>query len=320
MEFLSDLYSKQFQYLKSVCLNNNQPNSLIISGSDFNLIRKIALNYAELLTNPNKYQDVESILKVLKGENIDISPYILIVEKTFLEDKKRFKKKIYRDDISLIHSTFKTKEGNFRNRVCIIDSLDDLAVDASNSLLKIIEEPNDSTYFILLSRKKANILPTIKSRSHCINFDRYNFDIYKKIFKNEHGDVHGDDLINYLYRLSRGSMEFSDKFMNSNLNDIDDHFKKILENNNLIKHNTADHYVNFIIRNKFTNEEVINFFNYCQLKINYEIQNNPKVKRISIISMLDSYYYIDYIKNMYSVYNLKLEACVISLFRNLKNA
>ena len=320
MEFLSELYSKQFQYLKNVCLNSNQPNSLIISGSDFNLTRKIALNYAELLTNPNKYQDVESILKVLKGENIEISPYILIIEKTFLEDKKRFKKKIYRDDISLIHSTFKTKEDNFRNRVCIIDSLDDLAVDASNSLLKIIEEPNDSTYFILLSRKKANILPTIRSRSHCINFDRYNFDIFKKIFKNEHGDAHSDDLINYLYKLSRGSMEFADNFINSNLDDLDDHFKKILENSNLIKHNTADHYLDFIIRNKFTNEEVINFFNYCQLKINYEIQNNPKVKRISIISMLDSYYYIDYIKNMYSVYNLKLEACVISLFRKLKNA
>ncbi len=50
-----------------------------------------------------------------------------------------------------------------------------------------------------------------------------------------------------------------------------------------------------------------------------EIQNNPKVKRKTIISMLDSYSYIDYIKNMYSVYNLKLEACLISLFSKLKN-
>ena len=319
MEVLSDLYPKQFQYLKNVCLNSNQPNSIIISGSDYNLIRKIALNYAELLTSPNKYQDIDSILNVLNGENIDISPYIHIVEKIFLEDKKRFKKKIYRDDISLIHSTFKTKEDNFNNRVCIIDSLDDLAVDATNSLLKIIEEPNISTYFILLSHKKDNILPTIKSRSHCINFDRYNFNIFKKIFKNEHGDIHGDDLINYLYKLSKGSMEFTDKFISSNLKDLDDHFKKILVNSNLIKHNTADHYVDFIIRNKFTNEEIINFFNYCQLKINYEIQNNPKVKRKAIISMLDSYQYIDYIKNMYSVYNLKLEACLISLFSRLKN-
>ena len=57
MEFLSDLYPKQFQYLKNVCLNKNQPNSIIISGSDYNLIRKIALNYAELLTSPNKYKE-----------------------------------------------------------------------------------------------------------------------------------------------------------------------------------------------------------------------------------------------------------------------
>ena len=84
MEALSDLYPKQFQYLKNVCLNSNQPNSIIISGSDYNLIRKIALNYAELLTSPNKYQDIDSILNVLNGENIDISPYIHIVEKIFL--------------------------------------------------------------------------------------------------------------------------------------------------------------------------------------------------------------------------------------------
>ena len=320
MELLSNLYPKQFQYLKNVCLNSNQPNSIIFSGSDYNITRKIALNYAELLTCPNKYLNINDILKALNRDRIDISPYIHIVEKIFLEDKKRFKKKIYRDDISLIHSSFKTKEDNFNNRVCIIDSLDDLAVDASNSLLKIIEEPNSSTYFILLSHKKDNILPTIKSRSHFINFDRYNFDIFKKFFKNEHGDDYGDDLIDYLYKLSKGSMEFSDKFVNSNLIDLDNHFKKILENNNLIKHNTADHYIDFIIRNKLTNDEIMNFFNYCQLKINYEIQNNQILKRKSITSMLDSYQYIDYIKNMYSVYNLKLEACLISLFIKLKNA
>ena len=110
MEVLSDLYPNQFQYLKNVCLNSNQPNSIIITGSDYNIIRKIAFNYAELLTSPNKYQDIDNILNVLNGENIDISPYIHIVEKIFLEDKKKFKKKIYRDDISLIHSTFKTNQ------------------------------------------------------------------------------------------------------------------------------------------------------------------------------------------------------------------
>ena len=78
MQFLSDLYPKQFQYLKNICLNSNQPNSIIITGSDYNTIRKIAFNYAELLSSPNKYQDIDSILKVLNGENMDTSPYIHI--------------------------------------------------------------------------------------------------------------------------------------------------------------------------------------------------------------------------------------------------
>lgn len=318
MQNLSELYPKQFQYLINICLNKCQPNSIIISGSDSNITKKIAFNYAELLSATNKYKDMESIVKKLNDTNDNLSPFIHVVKKIFLEDKKRYKKKIYRDDISLIHSSLNTKEENNQNRICIIDSLDDLSIDASNSLLKIIEEPNDSSYFVLLSHKKGNILPTIRSRSHIINFDSLSYNTFKSTLRNELGDIHSDEIIEYLYKLSKGSLEFSYNFINSNLNDLDNHFKKIIEDKKLIKHNTADHYIDFINRNKFSSEEILNFFNYCQLKINYELQNNTNIKNKSIGDMIVSYHYINHIKNMYSIYNLKLETCLISLFSKLK--
>ena len=65
-----------------------------------------------------------------------------MITKIYLEDKKRFKNQIYRDDISNVHTFFQTKDEIDQKRVCIIKIIDDLSIEASNSLLKLIEEPN----------------------------------------------------------------------------------------------------------------------------------------------------------------------------------
>lgn len=52
-------------------------------------------------------------------------------------------------------------------KVFIIEDINKLRKEASNALLKIIEEPPRNTYFIMLSNS-LNILPTIKSRSFII--------------------------------------------------------------------------------------------------------------------------------------------------------
>jgi len=45
---------------------------------------------------------------------------------------------------------------------------------ASNKLLKLIEEPPSQTYFIFISDKKLNLLPTISSRLQCIDIPNAN--------------------------------------------------------------------------------------------------------------------------------------------------
>ena len=57
---------------------------------------------------------------------------------------------------------------NSKPRIVLIDNIENLNINSVNSLLKILEEPPENTYFILISNNK-NVLPTIKSR--CLNFN-----------------------------------------------------------------------------------------------------------------------------------------------------
>jgi DNA polymerase-3 subunit delta' len=56
------------------------------------------------------------------------------------------------------------------NRVVLITEADAMNQPAANSLLKILEEPPASVYFILVSSKSKSLLPTIRSRCRVIPF------------------------------------------------------------------------------------------------------------------------------------------------------
>src|ERR1700716_730878 len=49
-------------------------------------------------------------------------------------------------------------------RVCIVDTVDELNPNATNALLKILEEPPQKSLFMLVSHAPARVLPTILSR------------------------------------------------------------------------------------------------------------------------------------------------------------
>jgi len=48
--------------------------------------------------------------------------------------------------------------------VVIIDNADAMTIPAQNAFLKLLEEPNESTKFILTSHRPESLLPTIRSR------------------------------------------------------------------------------------------------------------------------------------------------------------
>ena len=55
-------------------------------------------------------------------------------------------------------------------RVLIIDRSEKMTEEAQNSLLKFLEEPNDTALVMLVSNERARILPTVRSRLQRINF------------------------------------------------------------------------------------------------------------------------------------------------------
>jgi len=63
-----------------------------------------------------------------------------------------------------------TNKSTFNNmaRFILIDNVENLNKNSVNALLKIIEEPNENAFFILINNSEKNILPTLKSR--CLTF------------------------------------------------------------------------------------------------------------------------------------------------------
>jgi DNA polymerase-3 subunit delta' len=55
-------------------------------------------------------------------------------------------------------------------RVAVIDSMDEMNKEASNALLKMLEEPPPNTVFFLVSHAPGRLLPTIRSRCRRLQF------------------------------------------------------------------------------------------------------------------------------------------------------
>ena len=308
MKFLGN--NNQIDLIKKLIEKKQFPNSLILSGQKGVGKSLIARNIAYCLVDCIKLDELNYI-------NKQTSHDILFVCKGNLEEKKQSKQLMSRDDISHISSFFKTKNESHSKRVCIIDAIDDLSLDAINSLLKIIEEPNINNHFILISHDNKKLLPTIKSRSFQIKFNNFK----KRDFLSILDEIDDLKTVNhsYLYELTRGSLNISRSYINNDFRDIDDHLQKIYENNNSIKSNTAYHYINFLNNKGGDKDLIISFFDYLILKkilyIKSNINNLHYTKIDRIISMANE---LKKLKERYITFNLSFEHILIHYFNLLK--
>jgi DNA polymerase-3 subunit delta' len=91
-------------------------------------------------------------------------------EKATEKGKKRSASMIKIDQIRELESFVFVGSHREGNRVVLITEADAMNQPAANSLLKILEEPPASVYFILVSSKARSLLPTIRSRCRVIPF------------------------------------------------------------------------------------------------------------------------------------------------------
>lgn len=85
-------------------------------------------------------------------------------------EKKKASKQIRIGQIRELEDFFNIGSHRGGARVCIIDPAESMNAVTANSLLKILEEPTASFYFLIISHRWQNLLPTIVSRCRRVVF------------------------------------------------------------------------------------------------------------------------------------------------------
>ena len=181
--------------------NNKLPNKILLSGPKGNGKSTLAyhiINYIFSKNETNLYNfeqkeisDQNRSFKLL--QNFSHPDFYLINLK---EDKRDIEISQVRKMISYTNkSSF-----NDRPRFVLIDNAEHLNISSVNALLKVIEEPNDNLFFILIHNNKKSLIKTLKSR--CLLFKiNLTFDestsITNQLLNNNLFDLINNDLINY---------------------------------------------------------------------------------------------------------------------------
>tara|TARA_B110000495_G_scaffold163144_1_gene148287 strand:+ start:838 stop:1776 length:939 start_codon:yes stop_codon:yes gene_type:complete len=210
-------------------------------------------------------------------------------------------------DVSQIREMINyTNKSTFNNmpRFILIDNIENLNKNSVNALLKIIEEPNENVFFILIHNSEKFILPTLKSR--CLIF-KINFTfnqsilISNQILDENIFDIINHDLINY-YNTPGDIVNLINFSKDSNL-DLRDY--NLINFLNLLIENK------YYKKNKFIKNLLINFIELFFLK-EYKLCNTKK----SLLS-----FYQAFITKIYNTekFNLDEESLFIEFKSKILN-
>ena len=136
--------------------------------------------------------------------NASAHPGLSVLKRQYDIKGKKFFKAIRVDDVRRLGSFFGLKASDGGWRVVIIDTVDDMNINAANAILKILEEPPKKTIFFLLSHTPAGLLPTIQSRCRRLPLNPLSSDLTQQIITPYAQNVSPDDLT-ILTSLAEGS-------------------------------------------------------------------------------------------------------------------
>lgn len=117
-------------------------------------------------------------LHILQSEKrmVEIEDTFAIYAPRYLEDENKRKKRkkpsaiIAIDQVRGVIPDINKRPHLSSCRIIVINTAEDLNINAANSLLKSLEEPPSDSYFILISHDPGRLLPTLRSRCNRIDF------------------------------------------------------------------------------------------------------------------------------------------------------
>ena len=298
-------YNNEFTELVKLYKNKKLPSKIFLTGPKG--IGKATMAYHLINYIFSSKEEYQYDLSNLEINNLNKS-YKLLLNNThpnfhlvdIMKDKKVIEISQIRQMINYsTKSTFNNKE-----RIILIDNVENLNLNSLNSLLKIVEEPNENTLFILIFDSNKNILNTLKSR--CLKFNLYlsfsqSVEITNKILNSNILDLISEDLLHYYN--TPGDFINLVNFANSlNLNLKEFDLKKFL-----IHLIDAEYYKN----NTFIKS---NIYKYIELYLLKLMKGSTSKNKINIL-------YNESIKKIANMkkYNLDQESIMIDLKTKLFN-
>lgn len=126
------------------------------------------------------------------------------------------------DDIRLLRDMIKLSPANSRAKVYIVDEAHMLTTEASNALLKTLEEPPSHVYFILATTNPEKLIDTIKSRTTIVNFTKATIEETKRslrrIVTNEKLKI-TNEIVDKIIKKAKGSFRDAVKILEQYSND-----------------------------------------------------------------------------------------------------
>ena len=299
------LYGHHVELLNFIELYKSQklPNKILLSGEKG--IGKSTLAYHIINHILSIDEDNSYDLKNYKI-NPDNKSFKLILNKSnpnFISiDIDDDKKSIDINQIRSLILTLNKSSFNKKPRLVLIDNIELLNINSVNALLKVLEEPNDNIFFILINSNKK-ILPTLKSR--CLNYNitltsSQSLDITNKILDQNSMNLIHEQLINHYSTpgLLLGLLNFATK------NNLD---LKQINLKELIK--------KIIMEKKYKKDQFIKFQLYSLIEIYF--RNNVSVRNIKLLKIQN--YFLKKINNT-KIFNLDDESILMEFEDRVLNA
>jgi len=262
-----------FEETKSHLLNSHQNNKL---------------HHAILIHGKKgigKASFAKEFAAIILQSKIQNHPDLLLIEKE--EGKKEISVEKIRKISGFINQTSAISQYKF----IIIDSADELNKSSSNALLKILEEPHNNNFLILISHNPNKILPTIKSRCQEIKIPDLTFENFVKILQKNDSQISQDELV-FLAEICDNSpakalinkedlVRFYQNFLQSLENKkISDSIQKEINNKNF-SFEIAEEIVLFFLNRfiKFYNNFETDFY-FNEKEVFFALQNKFKISEI----------------------------------------
>jgi DNA polymerase-3 subunit delta' len=202
-------HSETYQHLLQQLDKGRMHHALLLNGPKG--IGKATLAYhlaADILARGDDRQFIAG--KVAKGSHPDL--YMLSPDKEETERKEAI---ISVQQVRKLRELSRLTPVESAHKVIIIDAIDDMNTQAANALLKILEEPPQGTYFILLCHAIEKILATIRSRSQVVKLKALDTDEFCGALAASTAvdDIPKGEELERLHTVSRGNVGLAIKIL-----------------------------------------------------------------------------------------------------------